>query len=143
MASYETGSLDFLSLFSNFMNVVEYELMYHEEIMQFHLALARLEEMTGDAVYEEAIRCSVDRRGVGRRLRLWPLVRQARRRGAQKPLYWVDPMHPWYKSDNPGIAPDCNMKLVPVYARRGGALRAPRQSPARRHACRSRPRSSN
>ncbi len=35
---------------------------------------------------------------------------------APKVLYWVDPMHPWYKSDKPGIAPDCNMKLVPVYA---------------------------
>ena len=23
-------------------------------------------------------------------------------------------MHPWYKSDKPGIAPDCGMKLVPV-----------------------------
>ena len=46
-ASYETGTLDFLSLFSNFMNVVEYELMYHEEVMQFHVALARLEELTG------------------------------------------------------------------------------------------------
>jgi RND family efflux transporter MFP subunit len=34
----------------------------------------------------------------------------------RKPLYWVDPMHPWYKSDKPGIAPDCNMKLVAVYA---------------------------
>ena len=34
--------------------------------------------------------------------------------GEKKPLYWVDPMHPWYKSDKPGIAPDCNMKLVPV-----------------------------
>ena len=34
--------------------------------------------------------------------------------GERKPLYWVDPMHPWYKSDVPGIAPDCNMKLVPV-----------------------------
>jgi RND family efflux transporter MFP subunit len=33
----------------------------------------------------------------------------------RKPLYWVDPMHPWYKSEVPGIAPDCNMKLVPVY----------------------------
>ena len=29
------------------MNVVDYELRYHEEIMQFHIALARLEEMTG------------------------------------------------------------------------------------------------
>jgi outer membrane protein TolC len=47
MASYETGALDFLSLFSNFMNVVENELMVHEEVMQFHVALARLEEITG------------------------------------------------------------------------------------------------
>jgi Cu(I)/Ag(I) efflux system membrane fusion protein len=31
-------------------------------------------------------------------------------------LYYVDPMHPSYKSDKPGIAPDCGMKLVPVYA---------------------------
>ena len=46
-ASYETGTLDFLSLFSNFMNVVDNELMYHEEVMQFHVALARLEELTG------------------------------------------------------------------------------------------------
>jgi len=31
-------------------------------------------------------------------------------------LYWVDPMHPDYKSDHPGIAPDCGMQLEPVYA---------------------------
>jgi len=47
MAGYETGTLDFLSVFTNFMSVVESELMYHEEIMQFHVALARLEELTG------------------------------------------------------------------------------------------------
>ena len=35
-------------------------------------------------------------------------------------LYWVDPMHPAYKSDKPGIAPDCGMKLEPVYADGGG-----------------------
>jgi cobalt-zinc-cadmium efflux system outer membrane protein len=46
-ASYETGALDFLSLFSNFMNLVDYQLMYHEQLMQFQVALARLEEMTG------------------------------------------------------------------------------------------------
>ena len=34
----------------------------------------------------------------------------------RKVLYWYDPMHPTYKSDNPGIAPDCGMKLVPKYA---------------------------
>src|SRR5215469_11571219 len=31
-------------------------------------------------------------------------------------LYWVDPMHPDYKSDHPGSAPDCGMALEPVYA---------------------------
>ena len=35
--------------------------------------------------------------------------------GARQPLYYIDPMHPWYKSPRPGIAPDCNMKLVPVF----------------------------
>lgn len=33
----------------------------------------------------------------------------------KKVLYWVDPMHPAYKSDKPGTAPDCGMDLVPVY----------------------------
>ena len=33
----------------------------------------------------------------------------------KKILYWVDPMHPAYKSDKPGTAPDCGMDLVPVY----------------------------
>lgn len=31
-------------------------------------------------------------------------------------LYYQDPMHPSYRSERPGIAPDCNMELVPVYA---------------------------
>ncbi len=44
---YETGVVDFLSLLTNFMTVVEYELNYHEEMLNFHLALARLEELTG------------------------------------------------------------------------------------------------
>src|ERR1700747_2186316 len=35
---------------------------------------------------------------------------------ARPVLYWVDPMHPQYKSDHPGIAPDCGMALAPVYA---------------------------
>jgi RND family efflux transporter MFP subunit len=33
----------------------------------------------------------------------------------RKVLYWQDPMHPAYKSDKPGVAPDCGMDLVPVY----------------------------
>jgi len=36
--------------------------------------------------------------------------------GGRKILYYVDPMHPAYKSDKPGIAPDCGMQLEPVYA---------------------------
>jgi RND family efflux transporter MFP subunit len=32
-------------------------------------------------------------------------------------LYYHDPMHPSYRSDRPGSAPDCGMKLVPVYAK--------------------------
>ena len=47
LASYQTGSLDFLAVFSNFMNVVDYELKYHEEVMRFHIALVRLNELTG------------------------------------------------------------------------------------------------
>lgn len=31
-------------------------------------------------------------------------------------VYYVDPMHPSYKSDKPGIAPDCGMPLKPVYS---------------------------
>jgi membrane fusion protein, copper/silver efflux system len=37
-------------------------------------------------------------------------------KGSRTVLYWVDPMHPDYKSDHPGIAPDCGMQLEPVYA---------------------------
>jgi RND family efflux transporter MFP subunit len=46
-------------------------------------------------------------------------------------LYYVDPMHPAYKSDKPGIAPDCGMQLEPVYADEGvqvAASGAPGQS---------------
>ncbi len=41
--------------------------------------------------------------------------------GERKILYYVDPMHPAYKSDKPGIAPDCGMKLEPVYEDGGEA----------------------
>lgn len=47
MSGYETGAVDFLSLLTNFVTMVEYELNYHEEMLNFHLALIRLEEMTG------------------------------------------------------------------------------------------------
>jgi outer membrane protein TolC len=47
LASYQTGALDFLSVLMNFSTMVEYEINYHEEVMNYFLALARLEEMTG------------------------------------------------------------------------------------------------
>jgi RND family efflux transporter MFP subunit len=34
----------------------------------------------------------------------------------RKILYWYDPMHPAYRSDKEGVAPDCGMTLVPKYA---------------------------
>ena len=40
---------------------------------------------------------------------------------AHQILYYVDPMHPAYKSDKPGTAPDCGMQLEPVYADALGA----------------------
>ena len=46
--------------------------------------------------------------------------------------FWVDPMHPWYKSDKPGIAPDCGMKLVPVYrGEEGRSYESEKRSPGR------------
>jgi outer membrane protein TolC len=47
LASYETGTVDFLSVLMNFSTMVEYELNYHEEVLNYSLALARIEEMTG------------------------------------------------------------------------------------------------
>ncbi len=38
---------------------------------------------------------------------------------ARQVLYYTCPMHPNYKSDHPGDAPCCGMRMVPVYA--GGA----------------------
>lgn len=51
----------------------------------------------------------------------WYSTRPAAARGGRKILYYVDAMHPWYKSDKPGIAPDCGMALEPVYAGEGPA----------------------
>ncbi len=36
--------------------------------------------------------------------------------GGPRILFYQDPMHPAYRSSDPGIAPDCGMALVPVYA---------------------------
>jgi len=41
--------------------------------------------------------------------------------GGRTILYYIDPMHPSYKSDRPGKAPDCGMTLEPVYGNRTDA----------------------
>jgi len=46
----------------------------------------------------------------------------ASEKSEKKVLYWQDPMHPAYKSDKPGKAPDCGMDLVPIYE--GGSAAA-------------------
>ncbi len=47
LATYQVGSLDFLSLISSFTNVLDYEINYYEELANYQKALARLEEITG------------------------------------------------------------------------------------------------
>jgi outer membrane protein, heavy metal efflux system len=46
LSTYETGSVDFLSVISNFTMVLDYEMGYYDEALNFALALSRLEEMT-------------------------------------------------------------------------------------------------
>jgi cobalt-zinc-cadmium efflux system outer membrane protein len=47
LASYETGATDFLTVLSNHVAAFEYEMNYHEQMQEYHLALARLEELIG------------------------------------------------------------------------------------------------
>ena len=47
LSTYETGSVDFLSVLSNFTTVLDYEMNYYDEVLNYALALSRLEEMTG------------------------------------------------------------------------------------------------
>ncbi|HOK47713.1 MAG TPA: hypothetical protein PLK67_17340, partial [Bryobacteraceae bacterium] len=47
LATYETGTIDFLSVLTNYVTVVEYEMNYYEELQNYYVALSRLEEMTG------------------------------------------------------------------------------------------------
>jgi cobalt-zinc-cadmium efflux system outer membrane protein len=50
MASYQTGAVDFLSVLTNFGSVLEYEMTYFDELTAFHVAVSRLEEMTGTSL---------------------------------------------------------------------------------------------
>ena len=47
LGAYETGTLDFESLISNFKSVLEYEINYYEELASYQKALVNLEQITG------------------------------------------------------------------------------------------------
>ena len=47
LTGYESGTLDFLTVISNFTTVLDSELKYHEQLADYEKALARLEELTG------------------------------------------------------------------------------------------------
>ena len=47
LLAYQSGTLDFLSVLSNTIAAFEYELDYHDQLHEFHMALVRLEEVTG------------------------------------------------------------------------------------------------
>lgn len=47
LTAYQTGSVDFLNVLSNFMTAVEYEDNYQQEALGYQLALVQLEEITG------------------------------------------------------------------------------------------------
>jgi cobalt-zinc-cadmium efflux system outer membrane protein len=47
LASYQVGSLDFLSLITDFTTVLEYQVGYYEQLTSYEKALARLEVNTG------------------------------------------------------------------------------------------------
>ncbi len=52
LPAYQTGKIEFLALLNNAMAVLEYESSYQEELQSYHLALIRLEELTGEELLE-------------------------------------------------------------------------------------------
>jgi len=47
LASYQTGRLDFESLFSAFMDVLNFDSEYWKTLMEHEMALARIEQVAG------------------------------------------------------------------------------------------------
>ena len=47
LAGYQVGSLDFLSMVSNFLDVLNYELSYYDSLTSYQKAVARLEAVIG------------------------------------------------------------------------------------------------
>ncbi len=52
LSTYETGAVDFLSVISNFTMVLDYEMGYYDEALNYALALSRLEEMTAQRLID-------------------------------------------------------------------------------------------
>ena len=50
MASYQVGSIDFLSLLSNFTTLLDYETDYYRQLADYQTALARIEVLIGSDV---------------------------------------------------------------------------------------------
>ena len=47
MASYQVGTVDFLTILINFTTVLDYEVNYYRELANYQVALARLEPLVG------------------------------------------------------------------------------------------------
>ena len=55
MASYQVGSVDFLSLLANFTTLLNYETDYYRQLADYQTALARIEVLTGSDVTDPQV----------------------------------------------------------------------------------------
>lgn len=53
LASYSTGKADFMTALQNFMTGVEYEMNYHQQLLAYHLAVTRLEQISTQQIAPE------------------------------------------------------------------------------------------
>jgi len=47
MSAYQVGTADFLTVFTNFSTVLDYQTGYYRELADYQSSLARLESLTG------------------------------------------------------------------------------------------------
>jgi outer membrane protein TolC len=47
LSSYQVGSIDFLSMLTNYLTVLDYELSYYDSLTNYQKALAKMEEIAG------------------------------------------------------------------------------------------------